>query len=217
MARPLQYSFVTARLLPSKHLAWLRSPPPIQAAERVSTQPFLALKFPVKDMSPRHPREDECLVIISDSRPPNGSPFYVPIWPNTEGPRPPIRIDPPLPFVGTLYFHTSGAIRMPAQPDIPSHPDDHVIGQEDRERLLQYLRKDDMAIGQWRRDQEKISRGTGGPEPVGSKWDTFSGRPHTETLSRPAWHDIEVNDIDEQGLELVNLTGPYEELEKLKR
>lgn len=215
MSTSSPYPLVCARFSGTA-LDWLGSTHASKVAGKVDMHTFAAIKFPAEDLVPPFHFPAECLAIISSLRPPEESPFYVAIWPNQDGHRPAIRIEPSLPSPGNLYVHTTSFVTIKAQPGIPSSASQYVVAEEDRNRLVQYMDEDYTNLSAWIAEERKRKGRTGTDEPVAPDWDTFSGPTHTETMNRPFTAEIELSGIETLDIS-SSLAAPYDDLEKMER
>jgi hypothetical protein len=134
----MKYSFVMAKLLPERSLAWTQSNAAVTVAKRMKTRPFIALKVPSEPAGfVSSFQELETLLLVSPTKPQGlKSHGFVPISPNTDGSRPPITISPPPRGGEKLYFHTCFRLHLCRPKGKISELSDHSLSPLD----LQHMR-----------------------------------------------------------------------------
>lgn len=191
----MTHSFIAAKLWAQRSAYWT-SYFGVQAAARLVTHPFIALRVRESDLREDHfsATSKNFLFIVSPHKPTgNHSTNYVVVLPTTQKEGRSVSVHPPLHVQGqTLYIHT-----IPRLLELPWEAEENTNIATARVAGPHQL--DDESFRNFRRwyqeDQDKrrervrrglgSKRSSGGQEVVEDDWDTWSGEPGTEGLNDP--------------------------------
>jgi hypothetical protein len=152
------------------------------AMEKVKPRWFNMIRIHEIPAPPHYFGQSDILVAVSHQKPSND--YYIPLYPNTDGKRPPLHVNPAFPDDMRLYVRTD--IRfMLSRKDTNSWPVDHFysMSTEDATTMDSYVQQDFFAEIPVRRELAKEIFGSGGDEVPTEGWDSF-GPVYSDNIKR---------------------------------
>ena len=154
------------------------------AVGRIKPQWFNVIR--IHNDSDPYQNSTDVLAVLSPQRPDDGNEFFVPLYPHSEGKRPAIQVNPPLPGGTRLYVRTDLRFLVSREDSRNWRPPDgniYSLSFEDADQLKSYIEDDFLEDCRRRRNQRKQLYGTGGDDILLEGWDSYS-EPFSENISK---------------------------------